>query len=156
MCKRGSAWPSVLFVHTKTHCLAERCFQMPGGALGPGFRPRALPLPKNPEEYRRITKYTEENPEKSRRIPENTERSRNIPGNNRPAGQRFRNPGDDLKTYEYHWCWGYRQECQVRFCTSMSASYGRGRSTLSSTRSCRRCSRVRLLRCRQKLRTSMR
>ena len=73
---------------------------MLGGALGPGFPPRALPLPKNPDEYRKITKYTEE----SRKIPENTETSRKIPKNpgktNRPAGQCFRNPGDDPKTYE--------------------------------------------------------
>ena len=41
---------SVVIVHTKTHRpAAGRCFQMPGGALGPGFPPRALPLPKNPE-----------------------------------------------------------------------------------------------------------
>ena len=63
---------------------------MPGGALGPGFPPQALPLPKNPEEYRKITKYTEE----SRKIPK-------IPGEMgkiRPAGQCFRNPGDDPET----------------------------------------------------------
>ena len=57
--------PPVLIAYTKTHRPAGRCFQMPGGALGPGFPPRALPLPKNPEEYRKITKHTG----KARKIP---------------------------------------------------------------------------------------
>ena len=74
-------WRSVLFVHTKTQRPAGRCFQMPGGALGPGIPPGALPLPKNPEEYRKMTKYTEE----SRNIPENTEESRKIPKS--PGGE---------------------------------------------------------------------
>ena len=65
----------MLFVHTKTHRPAGRCFQMPGGALGPGFPPRALPLSKNPEEYRKITRYTKE----SRKIPNNPGKYRKIP-----------------------------------------------------------------------------
>ena len=70
---------AVVIVHTKTHRPAGRCFQMPGGALGPGFPPRALPLPKNPEEYRKRTKYTEKS-RKSREIPKNPGKKFALPG----------------------------------------------------------------------------
>ena len=50
-----------------------------------------------------------------------TEKSRKILGKNRPAGQCFRNPGDDPKTYEYHWMRG-QGLCGTQARTSQSSN----------------------------------
>ena len=61
---------------------------MPGGALGPGFPPRALPLPKNPEESRKRTKNTE----KSREIPKNPGKKTALPGSASETQAMIRKP----------------------------------------------------------------
>ena len=86
--------PAVI-VHTKTHCSAERCFQMPSGALGPGLPPRALPLPKNPEEYRKNNEIYRRIPKNPEKKPENTEK---IPGNPKKSWGKFALPSSASET----------------------------------------------------------
>ena len=88
---------------------------MPGGALGPGFPPRALSLPKDPEEYQKITKYTEEslkipdntekNPGKSRKIPENPWKKIALPGSASETRAMIRKPTITTDRHPKRRCW---------------------------------------------------